>query len=237
MTILDESPLVTLPEQSSRRAPAPDPAPIIVAPPMQMAIKRGLDLVVATVLLVLLMPVMVGAALLILAREGRPVLFRQRRVGRDGIPFTMLKFRTMTRDAESGVADLAGQNIRTGPLFKVVQDPRITPVGRLLRDTSVDELPQLLNVIAGQMSLVGPRPALPHEVAQFDRELLQRHAVRPGITGLWQAVARDDPSFERYRRLDLAYVRGWTLRLDGWIALRTVEEILRSLARRVRSRT
>ena len=156
------------------------------------------------------------------------MLFRQRRVGRDGVEFQMLKFRSMCTDAEERLAalKLAG-NDRTGPLFKLDGvDPRVTRIGRFLRASSLDELPQLLNVMRGDMSLVGPRPALASEVAEFPADLNARHRVRPGITGLWQVEARDNPSFEAYRRLDLFYVENWSLALDLVILLGTVEQVV-----------
>jgi lipopolysaccharide/colanic/teichoic acid biosynthesis glycosyltransferase len=132
----------------------------------------------------------------------------------------------MVVDAEAKVAELSAANTRGGPLFKVDHDPRVTPVGRFLRASSLDELPQLFNVIRGEMSLVGPRPALPREVATFDPELLTRSEALPGITGLWQVEARDNPSFAAYRRLDLFYVHNWSLSLDLIILLATAEQVL-----------
>ena len=182
----------------------------------------------------MLSPLLVAAAVAIVVTDGRPVLFRQRRVGRHGKPFTMIKLRTMVVDAEQRRADLAPVNECDGPLFKVRCDPRVTPVGRALRDTSLDEVPQLWNVLVGHMSLVGPRPALPAEVAAFDDEHRRRHAVRPGITGAWQAFARTDRSFERYRQLDLWYLEHRSLRLDARIVGRTAGQTVHSLARAVR---
>jgi lipopolysaccharide/colanic/teichoic acid biosynthesis glycosyltransferase len=132
----------------------------------------------------------------------------------------------MTTDDEVDV-DLAAINERCdGPLFKAARDPRVTRVGAVVRALSIDELPQLFNVLSGTMSLVGPRPALPTEVAQFDSELLRRHGVKPGITGLWQLEARDNPSFHAYRRLDLLYVDNWSIGLDLFILLATVPKVL-----------
>ena len=130
-------------------------------------------------------------------------------------------------DAEGHLEALRQQNERVGPLFKVANDPRVTTVGRLLRATSIDELPQLVNVIRGDMSLVGPRPALPGEAAQFDDGLRARERMRPGLTGLWQVEARDNPSFGPYRRLDLFYVENWSLGLDLGVLFATVYEVLR----------
>ena len=154
------------------------------------------------------------------------MLFRQQRVGRDEHDFELLKFRTMVVDAEARLAELADVNARSGPLFKLAVDPRVTRVGRFLRATSLDELPQLINVVRGDMSLVGPRPALRSEVEQFPDPLRRRHGVRPGITGLWQVEARDNPSFDAYERLDVFYVRNWSLALDIVILLGTVEQLV-----------
>jgi lipopolysaccharide/colanic/teichoic acid biosynthesis glycosyltransferase len=165
-------------------------------------------------------------ALMIKLSDKGPVFFKQVRVGLNGEEFKVLKFRTMVVDAEAKLLELQQTNERSGPLFKMDRDPRITRVGRLLRETSLDELPQLFNVFKGEMSLVGPRPALPSEVAQFDQRLLERTKVPPGITGLWQSEARDNPSFTAYRRLDLFYVDNWSVTLDLVILLATAEQVL-----------
>ena len=165
----------------------------------QLLAKRTLDLLIAPLVLLLTAPVLILAAVLIKLHDRGPVFFRQQRVGQDGRPFMLFKLRTMSVDAEERRASLIGRNERKGPLFKVTDDPRVTPIGKILRATSIDEIPQLVNVILGQMTLVGPRPALPAEVAQFDEHLLERHRMTPGIAGMWQVEARDDPSFESYR--------------------------------------
>jgi exopolysaccharide biosynthesis polyprenyl glycosylphosphotransferase len=188
----------------------------------QSTVKRLLDIVGGCVLFAVSLPIVAVAAVLIRLGDGGPVLFRQRRVGLGGSSFELLKLRTMTDDPEirSGATPVNG---REGPLFKALEsDPRVTRVGHLLRRTSIDELPQLLNVIRGEMSLVGPRPALQSEIDNFDDELLNRHNLRPGITGLWQVEARDNPSFRPYRRLDLFYVDNWSLMLDLVILMQTV---------------
>lgn len=202
--------------------------------PWQLAVKRALDVLFGTVLLLLCLPLLAIAALAIKLSDSGPVFFRQTRVGRDGRLFTILKLRTMVPGADKHLHLLAAGNARTGPLFKMPADPRVTPVGRLLRSSSIDELPQLLNVIGGTMSLVGPRPALPAEVAQFDQRLMVRLDVKPGITGLWQVEARDDPAFERYQKLDLYYVRNWSLRLDLAILLSTIRPVVQRLFRSAR---
>lgn len=192
----------------------------------QRVAKRLLDLVVASALLVISGPLLLATAIGIRLTDGGPVLYRQTRVGYRGEPFTLLKLRTMYPGADRDRPGLTQQNLRHGPLFKVSDDPRTTRLGRLLRATSIDELPQLLNVLRGSMSMVGPRPALPDEVAQFDEELAARTAVKPGVTGLWQVEARDLANFDLYRRLDLLYVQNWSVGLDMAVILRTVGVVL-----------
>jgi len=177
--------------------------------------------------LVLAAPMLGLIALVILVADGRPVLFRQTRVGRDGRPFTMFKFRTMVPGAETRLNDVAHQNERNGPLFKAGDDPCVTRVGKVLRHTSLDELPQLFNVLTGSMSVVGPRPALYREREQFPPELLAREAMPPGITGLWQLDGRTDPDFGKYTELDLRYVREWSLWLDLRVLVRTPAVVVR----------
>ncbi len=202
----------------------------------QRSAKRSLDVVVSIVALVLAAPVFVAAAIAVRCSGPGPVLFRQTRIGLHGRPFTLYKLRTMVVDAEDQVLRLMAENERNGPLFKIADDPRRTRVGKFLERTSLDELPQLFNVVRGEMSLVGPRPALGSEVAQFDDELLGRLTVKPGVTGIWQLEARDDPNFETYRRLDLFYVENWSLALDVSIVFGTVADVVlrgvRSVAHR-----
>jgi lipopolysaccharide/colanic/teichoic acid biosynthesis glycosyltransferase len=143
----------------------------------------------------------------------------------------------MVPDASAQLEHLAARNERNGPLFKLSLDPRVTRVGRFLRATSIDELPQLINVVRGDMSLVGPRPALPSEVEQFDHELRERISVPPGLTGLWQVEARDNPSFHAYRRLDLFYVDNWSLAMDLAIIAGTIWVVVERAARGLRRGT
>jgi exopolysaccharide biosynthesis polyprenyl glycosylphosphotransferase len=187
----------------------------------QFFIKRCLDLGLASVVLALTWPLIAVAAVLIKLEDRGPIIYRQERVGLGGRTFPLLKLRTMVPGAGRMLADLKALNERQGPLFKLTSDPRVTRVGRFLRTSSIDELPQLLNVIKGEMSLVGPRPALPSEYAQFDPDLVCRTRVLPGITGLWQVEARDNPSFRVYRRLDLFYVDNWSIAFDLAIMVRT----------------
>lgn len=188
--------------------------------------KRSFDVAVAAVGLVLTAPIVAVAALAVKLDTRGPVLFKQVRVGQDSEPFRVLKLRTMVVDAEARLAELQDHNEADGPLFKMARDPRVTRVGRLLRMTSVDELPQLWNVIRGDMSLVGPRPALPHETEEWDSLLTQRLRVKPGITGMWQVSGRSDTSFEDYTRLDLYYVDNWSLATDLAILFKTVPAVL-----------
>ena len=188
----------------------------------QRTVKRAIDIAGACLGLVLASPVLLAAAVAIRLHDGGPVLFRQHRIGRHGDTFVMLKLRTMGLDAEQRQAALDAENERDGPLFKHDDDPRITRPVRLLRATSIDELPQLWNVLRGQMSLVGPRPALPHEVALFGENLMRRHAVRPGITGMWQVEARDSVRFEDLERHHLFYVENWSVLLDLALLVRTI---------------
>jgi exopolysaccharide biosynthesis polyprenyl glycosylphosphotransferase len=188
--------------------------------------KRAMDLILGCTLFLLTLPLVIMAAVLIKLEDRGPVIYRSERVGRNEVPITVFKLRTMVPNAAQMMAAIADLNERTGgPLFKADNDPRITRVGRFLRISSIDELPQLWNVINGTMSLVGPRPALPFEVAKFDEEFSRRHLMRPGITGLWQVEARDNPSFWAYRRLDLSYVDTWSFGLDLEILATTAHSV------------
>jgi lipopolysaccharide/colanic/teichoic acid biosynthesis glycosyltransferase len=155
-----------------------------------------------------------------------PLFFRQVRIGYGGQPFTMTKLRTMVVDAEARRDELLDRNEMDGPLFKMSDDPRITPVGRVLRKLSIDELPQLVSVVRGSMSMVGPRPALPDEAAHWDERVYERLRVLPGITGMWQVSGRSATSFEEYKRLDLYYVDNWSLTHDVRICAKTVKVVL-----------
>jgi exopolysaccharide biosynthesis polyprenyl glycosylphosphotransferase len=190
-------------------------------------LKAFVDRASALVMLAVLAPLFALIAVAIAATSPGPVFFRQVRIGRNGRPFTMLKFRSMQRDAWRFQAELATRNEADGALFKLRHDPRVTPIGQLLRRYSLDELPQLVNVVRGSMSLVGPRPALPAEVASYPEDVYRRLVVRPGLTGLWQVSGRSDLSWEEAVRLDLRYVENWTLWLDVVIIMRTMKAVLR----------
>jgi len=191
-------------------------------------VKDLVDRIGALALLILFGPLLLVVALCVRVTSRGPVLFRQVRVGRDGSEFRIFKFRSMYVDAEARLAELRHLNEHDGVLFKMRDDPRVTPAGRWLRRLSLDELPQLLNVIAGQMSLVGPRPPLPAEVAVYADDVRRRLAVKPGMTGLWQVSGRSDLSWEEAVRLDLRYVENWSLSLDLVILLRTMTAVVRS---------
>jgi exopolysaccharide biosynthesis polyprenyl glycosylphosphotransferase len=191
--------------------------------------KRLFDVAASLVLLVLLAPLLIAIAVTIAVSSRGPVLFRQQRVGIGGVPFFMLKFRTMVVDAEDRLSDLdlvqrdAGNTV----MFKLTSDPRVTPIGRLLRRYSLDELPQLVNVLTGEMSLVGPRPPLEREVSQYERHVHRRFFVKPGITGLWQVSGRSTLSWDETVRLDLYYVENWSLVQDLIILWRTSRAVVR----------
>jgi exopolysaccharide biosynthesis polyprenyl glycosylphosphotransferase len=187
----------------------------------RMLLKAVLDRIGACLLVVLLSPAFLAIAAAIMRSSAGPVLFRQIRIGADGRPFEMLKFRSMVVDAEALRADLEADNDGNGVLFKIRDDPRVTRVGAWLRRYSLDELPQLWNVVRGDMSLVGPRPPLPQEVIEYSEDATRRLRVRPGMTGLWQVSGRSDLSWEESLRLDLRYVDNWCLTLDAIILWRT----------------
>ena len=194
--------------------------------PLQRALKRLLDIVASGAALVVLAPLLLLAALAVKVSSRGPVLFGQERVGMRGRTFHMLKFRSMVSNAEALKAGLLEQNERSGPAFKLRNDPRVTRVGRFLRKYSIDELPQLVNVLRGEMSLVGPRPALPQEVAQYAAWQRRRLSVRPGLTCLWQVSGRDAVSFASWMVLDMRYIDHWSLAQDLGLLLRTVPVVM-----------
>jgi exopolysaccharide biosynthesis polyprenyl glycosylphosphotransferase len=195
---------------------------------VRRAVKTVFDTVVAAIALVFLSPLMLAIAAAVRLSDRGPALFCQVRIGRDGRPFKLYKFRTMQVDAEERLAELLALNEHQGVMFKIRRDPRITRVGAWLRKYSLDELPQLLNVLLGNMSLVGPRPPLPREVEMYPDYVRRRLVVKPGITGLWQVSGRADLSWEEAVRLDLRYVENWSLAVDIMILIRTVSAVARS---------
>jgi exopolysaccharide biosynthesis polyprenyl glycosylphosphotransferase len=190
-------------------------------------VKNVMDRVGAGLGLIVLFPVLVAITVLIRLDSKGPALFRQERVGAHGRTFTMVKFRTMHSDAERLIDDLAAVNEGAGPLFKIRNDPRVTRVGRVLRRTSLDELPQLVNVLRGQMSLVGPRPPLPREVATYTPAERRRLLVKPGLTGPWQVSGRSNLEWVDAVRLDLNYVTNWSMSMDLRLIARTFAAVAR----------
>lgn len=195
-------------------------------PILGMALKRTLDIVASSVALVVLMPVLAAIAIAVHADTAGPIFYASERIGKKGRVFRCLKFRTMVPDAERRRTEVLHMNERDSVLFKITNDPRITRTGRFLRKYSLDELPQLLNVLRGDMSLVGPRPPIASEVKRYELNHLRRLDVVPGITGLWQVQARQDPSFDSYISLDRAYIENWSLWLDIKILVRTVAVVV-----------
>lgn len=190
-----------------------------------LLVKRAIDVVGAIFGLIVLAPIFLIAALAVVFTSPGPALFSQKRVGRKGQEFNCYKFRSMQTDAEDQLEHLSEHNETTGPVFKIRNDPRVTPVGRLLRRSSMDELPQLWNVLRGEMSLVGPRPPIPEEVSQYSMRDLQRLAVKPGITGLWQVSGRSDIDFDTWVEMDLRYIETWSLALDLKLLLLTIPAV------------
>lgn len=195
--------------------------------PGPLIVKHTFDVIAATLGIIVLSPLLLLVALCILVTMGRPIMFVQERAGLRGRSFRMFKFRTMVTDAEARQAALRDQNIMGGPVFKVKNDPRVTPLGRFLRKSSIDELPQLFNVVAGQMSLVGPRPLPLFEQEQIVGWHRRRLSMKPGITGLWQVSGRNTIAFDQWMKLDLAYVDSWSLRADLKLLARTVPALVR----------
>jgi exopolysaccharide biosynthesis polyprenyl glycosylphosphotransferase len=194
--------------------------------PIQMAVKRLFDIVSSSIALILLSPLMIVVAAFIKLTSRGPILFRQLRVGQHGKQFHMLKFRSMVADAEELKAKLMAHNEQTGPVFKMARDPRITRVGRFIRKFSIDELPQLINILRGEMSIVGPRPPVPSEVAKYEAWQRRRLSVRPGLTCVWQVSGRNQISFEEWMYLDMQYIDHWSLAHDFQLILKTVPVVL-----------
>jgi exopolysaccharide biosynthesis polyprenyl glycosylphosphotransferase len=208
-----------------------DDVPVLGLRPAQLTqwqriLKRAFDLAMASLLLLILSPILLGCAVAVRLTSPGPVLFRQERVGRDGAVFSMHKFRSMVADAEARLQALQTHKDTDGPIFKLQRDPRVTPVGRILRAWSLDELPQLLDVLRGDMSLVGPRPLPTYEVNLSDPWARNRLRVRPGLTGLWQVSGRHLLPFDDLVRYDLFYVENWSLSMDLFILLRTIPAVL-----------
>ena len=193
---------------------------------VELMLKRLMDICVSGLLLFLMAPLFMAVAILIKVTMPGPVFFSQKRVGLNGRRFRMWKFRSMVVDAEARKAALAKANEMAGPVFKISNDPRITQLGKLLRRTSIDELPQLWNVLVGDMSLVGPRPPLPKEVNQYERWQLRRLSMRPGLTCIWQVSGRNEVSFHEWMEMDLRYIDTWSFVNDLTILARTVPVVI-----------
>ncbi len=198
----------------------------VTSKPTQMALKRAFDIFSTGLALWVLAPFLLGVAAMIKLTSRGPVFFRQVRVGLHGRPFRMLKFRTMVENAEALKAQLAQQNEMDGPVFKMKKDPRITPIGKFLRKFSIDELPQLVNVLRGDMSVVGPRPPVPSEVAKYQVWQRRRLSVRPGLTCIWQVSGRNEISFEQWMYMDLEYIDNWSFGKDLGLVLKTFPVVL-----------
>ena len=194
--------------------------------PLQLWVKRLFDIVASSIALALLTPLLVVTAIAVKVTSRGPVLFKQKRVGLHGRTFDMLKFRSMVVDAEALKERLIKENEQTGPVFKMKRDPRITAVGRFIRRFSIDELPQFVNVLRGDMSIVGPRPPIPSEVAKYEAWQRRRLSVRPGLTCVWQVSGRNEIGFREWMLLDMRYIDHWSLVQDFQLILRTVPVVL-----------
>ncbi len=198
-------------------------------PAWYWAVKRSLDITVASVGLIVTSPVLLLAMAAIVIVTGEGPLFRQERVGIGGQRFVMWKLRTMVRNAHDRREEVNHLNEADGPVFKVRRDPRLHELGGFLRRTSIDELPNFINVLTGDMAIVGPRPPLPEEVARYDQRAMRRLSVKPGVTCLWQISGRSQLSFEQWMALDAAYIHGWTPLGDVLLIARTIPAIIRGI--------
>ena len=188
--------------------------------------KGAFDFFFSLFVIILTFPILAGIAIAIKLDDGGPIFFKQERVGLNGRRFFCYKFRTMVTNAEALKAQLMGQNEQEGPVFKIAMDPRVTRVGRFLRKTSLDELPQFFNVIKSEMSVVGPRPPIPSEVEQYERWQIRRLSMKPGITCIWQVSGRNNIQFDEWMRLDMKYIDNWSVKLDFILVLKTVKVML-----------
>ena len=213
-------------EAAGRVELAPASTGLLSARRWQLVVKRLVDVVGSIVLLLLLLPIWAVTVIAIGMSSRGSALYAQERIGRDGKPFKMLKFRSMRVGAHEGREAVMHLNQATGPTFKINDDPRITRVGRLIRKWSIDELPQLINVVLGDMSLVGPRPPLPDEYETYDARERGRLAVTPGVTCIWQISGRSDLDFETWVAMDLEYIETWNVRKDFEILLGTIPAVL-----------
>lgn len=197
-----------------------------VAPAWKLTIKRLIDITCALLLLLVTLPILLLTAIAVAVSTTGPVFYIQERVGRGGRTFRMVKFRSMFVDADARLPDIVYLNQKSGPIFKLDDDPRVTRIGRWIRKFSIDELPQLFNVLRGEMSMVGPRPPLPREVEEYSPTQHQRLSVTPGLTCTWQVSGRSDVDFDEWVKLDIEYIRDWSLGLDLRLMLRTIPAIV-----------
>jgi lipopolysaccharide/colanic/teichoic acid biosynthesis glycosyltransferase len=225
--LLDPAEVRRLPRSAIARLPVVDPSTgLLAANGAELRFKRVVDVGTTLLAMALLSPVFLLVALAVWVTSRGPVFYVSDRVGRHGDGFKVLKFRSMYVDAEYRKAELEELNEMSGPVFKMKSDPRVTPVGRIIRKLSLDELPQLLHVLTGEMSLVGPRPAIPAEVETYDDQERQRLLVKPGITCIWQVSGRNDVDFDTWMRMDLDYIQNWTPWLDVSLLFRTVPAVV-----------
>jgi lipopolysaccharide/colanic/teichoic acid biosynthesis glycosyltransferase len=220
--VIDLTPDLVIVDSPARQ----DRRGLLQAASWQLFVKRGIDVVGSMLLMVVLLPLLLVTALAVFVSSHGPVLYVHERIGRDGRPFRMLKFRSMRLEADEEREDVVHLNQATGPVFKIPDDPRMTRVGHVIRKLSIDELPQLVNVLVGDMSLVGPRPPLPDEYATYDLRERRRLSVTPGITCIWQVSGRSDLDFETWVQMDLEYIESWTLRKDLRLLVQTVPAVV-----------
>lgn len=218
--------LELVPSTGLREVEALPEGGLLAASRVELLVKRLIDIVGSGLLLLMLLPLLLATALAVGLTSRGPILYVQERVGRRGERFKMLKFRSMYRDAHEDRHALVHQNVHEGPIFKIRDDPRITPVGRAIRKLSIDELPQLLNVLTGDMSLVGPRPPLPEEAEAYGPREHARLLVTPGITCIWQVEGRSNLDFDTWVDMDLEYIEDWSLWLDVKLLVLTIPAVL-----------
>ncbi|PIE77777.1 MAG: hypothetical protein CSA15_11355 [Candidatus Delongbacteria bacterium] len=193
---------------------------------LALKVKRLADVVSSLIFIVLFSPIFLAVAIAVKLTSKGPIVFTQKRVGLRGREFNLYKFRTMVENAEELKKELEAQNEMDGPVFKIKKDPRITKIGSFLRKSSLDEFPQFFNVLRGDMSIVGPRPPLPKEVAKYERWQRRRLSMKPGITCIWQVSGRNEISFEEWMKLDLEYIDNWSLKLDFSLFIKTIKVVL-----------
>jgi lipopolysaccharide/colanic/teichoic acid biosynthesis glycosyltransferase len=216
----------TDPVEADPRPYLDETANLLSAPVWQLRVKRALDIIGATIAILLFSPLFVITSLAVAITSPGPLLYVSERIGRHGVPFRFFKFRSMRMDADSWLTDLQDINEADGPIFKIREDPRITPIGKLMRKLSLDELPQLFHVLSGKMSLVGPRPPIPAEVEEYGDWEFQRLLAKPGLTCIWQVSGRSDVDFATWVEMDLEYIQNWSLGLELKLLAKTMPAVL-----------